>query len=188
MELREIINSVFQLSNDACNILAEMFDEIEFRKQSLILEANKVEKHLYFINKGLVRAYTEIDNQEITFWFGTEGHPIIPMNSYVFGNKNYENIELLEDCILYRIEIKKLQGLYLENKEIANWGRNLAEKELVATELRLINRISMQAKDRYLDLLYQHPNLLQRAALRHIASYLGITQVSLSRIRSQIVF
>ncbi|WP_300673255.1 Crp/Fnr family transcriptional regulator [Soonwooa sp.] len=188
MNLYDIINSQFQLSPEATSILIDMFDKIELPKQSLILEANKVEKHLYFIKKGLVRAYTEIDSQEITFWFGTEGHLIIPMNSYVFGNKNYENIELLEDCILYRIEIAKLQNLYFENKEIANWGRRLAETELVATELRLINRISMQAKDRYLDLLHQHPNLLQRAALRHIASYLGITQVSLSRIRSQITF
>ncbi|MFN3021899.1 Crp/Fnr family transcriptional regulator [Chryseobacterium sp. TY3] len=118
-------------------------------------------------------------------WY-PEGQPIIPINSYAYNKKNYENIELLEDCSLYRIEITKLQKLYKEYKEIANWGRILAEKELVATERRLIMRISMQAKDRYLELLTQHPNLLQRAAFRHIASYLDITQVSLSKIRASI--
>ncbi len=186
MELNNIINNICPLSADINKLMCQHFEHLDLQKGATILSADKTEKHLYFVKNGLVRAFTDFEGQEVTFWFGTEGQPIIPMNSYVYNKKNYENIELLEDCSLYKIEIIKLQKLYKEYKEIANWGRILAEKELVATERRLITRISMQAKDRYLELLAQHPNLLQRAALRHIASYLGITQVSLSRIRAQI--
>lgn len=186
MTPKEIINRISTLSTSSNQKLALLFREEAFQKNEILLQANKLEKDMYFIKSGLVRAFTQYKDQDITFWFGTEGAPILPMNSYVYNKKNYEYIELLEDSILYKVSIETLQKLYLENQEIANWGRILAEKELVTTEQRLISRIAMKATDRYLALLSEHPNLLQRASLGHIASFLGITQVSLSRIRAQI--
>ena len=66
---------------------------------------------------------------------------------------------------------------------IANWGRKLAEKELLKIESRIISSEMMSAKERYDELIKNSPSLIQRVPLKHIASYLGITQVSLSRIR-----
>lgn len=108
------------------------------------------------------------------------------MKSYVANQKGYEDIELLEDCQLYELKTKDLQALFEKDIHIANWGRKFAEQELVKTEERLISRQFKTATERYKDLLKNHPDLIQRVQLGHIASYLGITQVSLSRIRAEI--
>ncbi|HUH25654.1 MAG TPA: Crp/Fnr family transcriptional regulator [Flavobacterium sp.] len=141
---------------------------------------------MYFIKKGIVRAYAPMPDREVTFWFGSEGATVVSMNSYVNNKPSYETIELLEDCILYQINSETLQNLYKTDIEIANWGRKFAEDELIKSEERLISLQFKSAKERYLDLIQHHPNLIQRVALGHIASYLGITQVSLSRIRADI--
>ncbi|RZK48415.1 MAG: Crp/Fnr family transcriptional regulator, partial [Pedobacter sp.] len=95
-------------------------------------------------------------------------------------------IELLEDCRLYKIKIADLLALYSVNIELANWGRKIVEAELIATEKRLIDRLFKTATERYHDFSIQTPELIKKVALKHIASYLGVTQVTLSRIRATI--
>ncbi|MCK7555759.1 hypothetical protein MKQ70_12315 [Chitinophaga sedimenti] len=108
------------------------------------------------------------------------------MRSYVDNKKGYEDVQLLEDSDLYKLDLADLRALFEVNIDIANWGRKFVEQELIKVEERLISRQFKTARERYLDLLKDHPNLLQRVQLGHIASYLGITQVSLSRIRADI--
>ena len=98
----------------------------------------------------------------------------------------FESGELLEDSVLYVLERKKLKALFSEDLHIANWGRRYAEMELLAAEERLISMLSAVASERYHELLEKEPDLLQRLPLGSIATYLGITQASLSRIRAQI--
>lgn len=150
------------------------------------MRADKVETSIFFIKKGIVRAYAIPDDNEITFWFGEEGQPILSMKSYVENQKGYENIELLEDCELYELKVEDLNNLYNQDIHIANWGRRLAEKELLKLESRIISSELRSATDRYDELITNSPSLIQRVPLKHIASYLGITPVSLSRIRKQI--
>ncbi|WP_312324396.1 hypothetical protein [Soonwooa sp.] len=80
--------------------MCQHFEHLDLQKGIIILSADKTEKHLYFVKDGLVRAFTDFEGQEVTFWFGTEGQPLIPMNNYVYNKKNYENIELLEDWVV----------------------------------------------------------------------------------------
>lgn len=108
------------------------------------------------------------------------------MRSYVDNQKGYENIELLEDSILYKLDFIALSRLFTEDIHIANWGRKFAEQELLKTEERLIARQIKTALERYKELIKNNPELLQRIQLSYIASYLGITQVSLSRIRAKL--
>jgi CRP-like cAMP-binding protein len=107
------------------------------------------------------------------------------MKSYVENKKGYENVDLLEECDLYELKTTNLQKLFDDDIHIANWGRKFAEKELIKTEERLISRQFQTASKRYRQLLADNPDLLQRVQLCHLASYLGITQVSLSRIRAE---
>ena len=79
-----------------------------------------------------------------------------------------------------------MKQLFLEDIHIANWGRKFAEQELIKTEERLISKQFKNATERYLELLNTNKDLIKRVQLGHIASYLGITQVSLSRIRATI--
>ncbi|MFC4479211.1 Crp/Fnr family transcriptional regulator [Flavobacterium chungangensis] len=185
MDISKILDHIHQLPEQSKLALQNNVTEIAFSKGHILLKANKVEPNIYFIKKGLVRAYVERDN-EVTFWFGKEGETIISMKSYVEDQPGYETIELLEDCELYELKTENLRKLFNEDVHIANWGRKFAEKELIKTEERLISKQFKNASERYLELMKDHPELLQRVQLGHIASYLGITQVSLSRIRAEI--
>lgn len=186
MLIEEIINGILPLPPLARQRLEACVTEVAYAKGHILLQANKVERVMYFIKKGIVRAYSEYGDNEITFWFGKEGDPVLSMKSYVAKDKGYEDIELLEDCALYEIQTSQLEQLFGEDIHIANWGRRLAEKELMKTEERFISRQCRTATERYKELIQQSPHLLQRVQLGHIASYLGITQVSLSRIRAEI--
>lgn len=185
MNISNILDHIYELPESSKMALQNNVTEISFPKGHILLKAHKIESNIYFIKKGLVRAYIERDN-EVTFWFGKEGETVLSMKSYVEDQPGYETIELLEECELYELKTENLRKLFSEDVHIANWGRKFAEKELIKTEERLISRQFKNASERYLDLMKDHPELLQRVQLGHIASYLGITQVSLSRIRAEL--
>ncbi|KFC24367.1 Crp/Fnr family transcriptional regulator [Chryseobacterium sp. FH1] len=186
MNIDMILDRIFPLPEHSKSVLKTLISEIEFPKDIIIIQAGKVEKTIYFIKKGIVRAFVPQENQDVTFWFGKEGDVVLPMKSYVDNHPNYENIHLLEDSVLYQLEISALRELFETDIHIANWGRKLAEKELVKTEELFISRQFRTASQRYLQLLKEQPEILQRVQLGYIASFLGITQVSLSRIRAEI--
>jgi len=185
MEIENILDTVYKLPEHSKQSIIESITEVEYSKGYRLLNADRVERNIYFVRKGIVRAYINTEDDEITFWFGKEGDTVVSMRSYVANQKGYENIELLEDCILYKLNVDALNSLFTEDIHIANWGRKFAEQELLKTEERLIARQFGTASERYSELIKNNPELLQRVQLSHIASYLGITQVSLSRIRAK---
>lgn len=172
------------LGDDALSLLANYFKVVNHKKGTILIHAEKVEPYFYILETGIARAYSDGENQQITFWFGQAGDVLLSYNSYINNKPGYENIELLEDSVLYQIHLHDLFELYNQHLALANWGRKIAERELIATEKRLIDRSFKDAKERYRDFIVQSPNLIKRVALKHIASYLGVTQVTLSRIRS----
>jgi CRP-like cAMP-binding protein len=185
MDLDNIIDNIYPLAERSKVLLKERIYEITYPKAHVLFKVNRIASKVYFIRKGIVRAYANQDEQEITFWFGKEGDAVLSMKNYVEGQKGYETIELLEPCELYEIQTEDLKELYNKDIQIANWGRKFAEQELVKIEERFISRQCKTAAERYRELMNSDPDLLQRVQLVHIASYLGITPVSLSRIRAE---
>ncbi|MDH6253572.1 CRP-like cAMP-binding protein [Chryseobacterium sp. H1D6B] len=186
MNINEIIDNIYPIPEASKVKLTAFITEAAYPKCHCLMEADKIIPYIYFIKKGIVRAYASTDANDITFWFGSEGETVISMKSYVEDKPGYENIELLEDCEFYKLETESLRKLFNEDIHIANWGRKFAERELVKTEELIISRQFKTALERYKDLMREKPNLLRRVQLGYIASYLGITQVSLSRIRAEI--
>lgn len=186
MNIEEILDQVYKLPKLSQDSLLEIITEESYPKGSQIISSNKVERSVYFIKEGIVRAYTDLSDDEITFWFGKEGDTIVSMNSYVNNQRGYENIELLEDCILYKLNVSALNDLFTTDIHLANWGRRFAEQELLKTEERLLARQVKTGSERYIELMKNSPEILQRIQLSYIASYLGMTQVSLSRIRAKL--
>lgn len=182
MDIKEIINQRYAMPDASLDRLRQCLSEVSYPKGFRVLENGKIEKDIFFIKNGIVRAYTSVDGKEITFWVGKEGATLVSMKGYV----NDETMELMEDSVLYVLKKKKLKELFTEDLHIANWGRRYAEMELLATEERLISMLSAIASERYKELIEKEPDLLQRLPLGNIATYLGITQASLSRIRAQI--
>lgn len=178
MDLDQIIDNIGKLPEPSKNALKEIISEVTHPKGHILFRADKIETKVYFIKKGIVRAYTELADNEITFWFGREGDTVVSMKSYVSNQRGYENIELLEECELYEVRKRALHELFCKDIHIANWGREFAEKELLKTEERFIGRQFKTSLERYRDLMNHTPDLLQRVQLGYIASYLGITQVS----------
>src|SRR5699024_2276516 len=181
-----ILDNIYLLPESSRRELKQSIIEVNFPKGHLLLRADKVERSIYFMKKGIARLYTNSTDDEITFLFCKEGDTIVSMKSYVQNQKGYENVELLENTELYELKTEKLQKLLNKNIHIANWARKFAENELIKTEERFISRQFRTAKERYQEILRDNPDLIQRVQLGYIASYLGITQVSLSRIRANI--
>lgn len=186
MNIDEILDRIYPLPNSSKISLKNSIEEVSYPKNFCLMEADKIVPYIYFIKKGIVRAYASTEDKDITFWFGSEGETVVSMKSYVEDKPGYENIELLEDCELYKLETENLRKLFNEDIHIANWGRKFAERELVKTEELIISRQFRTSLERYKDLMKYKSDLIKRVQLGHIASYLGITQVSLSRIRAEI--
>lgn len=165
--------------------LKAICDEISCSNGYILFSNNKIEDNIYIIKQGIARAYIESGGKDITIWFGQENDIIISANGYVKGEKGYETMELLEDSILYKINLIQLTELYKHDIKVCNWARQLIEKEFVRTEHHLISVLSMAATERYAQLLNEKPKILQRVQLQYIASYLGITPEHLSRIRAK---
>lgn len=185
MNIDQILDGIYLLPGPSRTALKEHISGISYPKGHILFRADTVGRKIYFIRRGIVRAYTDLPDREVTFWFGWEGDPVVSMKSYVAGMKGYENVELLEPCELYELDSRRLHELFEKDIHIANWGRKFAEQELARTEERFIARQFRTSKERYHELMEQNPGLLQRVPLGYIASYLGITQVSLSRIRAR---
>jgi CRP-like cAMP-binding protein len=186
MEIDEILDRFYPLPTHSKEALKAHISEVRRPKGEILMRAGRVEKNLYFIKSGIVRAYSDSHSGDVSFWFGKEGDVVISMKSYVSGQEGYEHIETLEACDLYQMRTQNLEALFETDIHVANWGRKLIGYEMIKTEERLIAMQFKTAQQRYLDLIATTPDLLQRVQLCHIASYLGITQVSLSRIRAEI--
>lgn len=186
MDIESIFNNIYRLTPAALAMMVGISEELELPKGKLLLRANRIEDHIYFLKSGIARAFSAKRERDVTFWFGKEGEALLSMRSYVDRLPGYENIELIEDCQVYKINSSTLQDLFQKDLSIANWGRKFAEREIIKTERRLINLQIGTATERYAELLEESPYLIQRIPLNYIASYLGISAVSLSRIRAEI--
>ena len=178
------IDEIFSLPQAEKDLFISRFESVEAQKGTIVINAQKIERYVYFIEKGIARAFRATDKGETTIWFGEEGDVILSFLSFFKNQPGYERIEVLEDSILYRISVNDLQHLFFQNIHLANWGRKFAEQELLLTEQRFMDLQFKTATERYQDLVKHSPTILQRVQLGYIASYLGITQVSLSRIRA----
>ena len=179
------LKELYPLSGAALGKLTQKLQALSLPKGYMLVREGTVANKLYFMEKGIARAFCYKEGKEITFWFGAEGNVFGSYNGYIANKPGYGTIELLEDATLYAIEHASLQALFQSDLELANWGRKLAELELIKTEQMLISQLFKTAQEKYQDLIAENPGLLQRVQLGHIASYLGVTQVTLSRIRTK---
>lgn len=178
------IREVYPLSDDEVQVLLDHTEQIVLPKGSRIMTAGKVEDYTYFIVEGLARGFFYQEGKDITIWFASAGMALLSMNAYVYDKPGYENIELLEECKLLRIENKCLNVLFETYNGLANLGRRMSDVVVLKLERLFMERNFMPAAQRYHSLLEHEPEILKKVPLRHIASYLGISQVSLSRIRA----
>ena len=152
-----------------------------------LAEEGKVARELYFILKGLVRLYYTKDGQEITGYIFKEHLFASSYDSFLRQAPGIQTLETLEDCDLLVIDYERLQQLYDELPRMHIVARKIAEQRFINAQLILSSFILDSPEERYRKFEQQHGDLLLRVPHHLIASYLGITPVSLSRIRKRLM-
>ena len=137
-----------------------------------------------FIEKGMTRSFWLVDGEEITTSFSCEGGIVFSMDELYYQKKSEEFVETLEEVEAYRIALTDLIRLFETNLEFCNWGRIIHQNEYRRLHRSHKERLTLPAKERYEEFQKQFPYVCQRTNLGFIASYLGITLSTLSRIRS----
>jgi CRP-like cAMP-binding protein len=171
------------LSKDAENAIAEICSIVTIKKNTDLQSIGHTCKTIYFINKGVARIYYFKDGIDITESFSFENNIIARVESLFTGKPSRKAIQVLEDAEIIAINANALFKLYNSFPEIERLFRKIFEAAYVDTVNRIEGIQFHTAEERYKTLLNEAPNVLQRIPLKYVASYLGITQVSLSRIR-----
>jgi len=168
------------------NAVKDTFKEIVLAKNDFLVSHGKRCRHLYFLQQGALRGYYSLEGKEITHWFGFENDFVTSFHSFITGQPAVENIQLLQGSILWSISRENLDSLLDRFPEIERLVRIVYENYYIRLEERFINSQFKSAAERYQNLLQQAPYIVERVPLGYIASYLGISQETLSRIRRRI--
>ena len=167
-------------------VIKSAFEPISIKKKKDLLVSGQVCNYLYFITKGCLRSfYIDIKGVEHVYQIRMDNNWIGDIDSYFTRQKSKYNIEALEDSDLLRIPVDRLEQLFIEIPSLERYFRILFQKAYINALNRLSATMWETAIDRYNEMLKEHPEIFQRVSLVHIASYLGITPESLSRIRKQ---
>jgi CRP-like cAMP-binding protein len=180
------IKSIIPVSEELQERIQTLVNTKRVKKSEVIVKTGERIKHIYFIEKGLLRGFYFNEDKEITNWFASEGEFATSFYSFISKQTSFETIEALEDCELLELAYEDLQKLYQEFPITERIGRMITENYYVKLESRLMSIQFKTAKERYMNLISNNPDLIQRAPLGCIASWLGITQETLSRIRAEL--
>ena len=154
-------------------------------KKSVLLREGDINTHVCMVTNGLVRSYYLNEGREITSRFMDEGFIITSWISFYTRKPGNEFIETQEDTTLACVHYNDIQKLYDEFPEFNIIGRKQVEYSFYLSELRTRMLRKHTAEEKYKFFLENHPNLMQRVSLKHIASYLGMNEETLSRVRTQ---
>lgn len=179
----EKMRAAYPVSDESIWLLKEQLTLCHFPKRYRLIEADKYCKAAYFIEKGMTRSFWLVNGEEITTSFSCEGGIVFSMDELYYGKLSEEYVETLEEVTAYRISLTSLLHLFQTNIELANWGRVIHQDEYRRLHRSHKERLTLAAKERYMAFQEQFPQVCQRAQLGYIASYLGITLPTLSRIR-----
>lgn len=163
------------------------FEEKEFGKADFFLKEGLVSNEYMILQTGFLRAFThDTDGNDVTTNFYGPGNLVLEVASFFHRTPSKENMQALVPSKGWVITFEKLNGLFHAHPAFRETGRSILVKGFAALKERMLSMINETAEQRYLTLLQKNPDIFQQAPLKHIASYLGITDTSLSRIRKEL--
>lgn len=165
------------------NNLQEL-SEVKYPAKRVLLDEGEISSKMFFVKSGALREYFYQDGRELTLEFITENQAVSSFDSFLNGTKSEFIIETLEPTILHELEIDSFRKL-MNNPDFQQTFNPLFYQRFSEITKRLMTFIKDSPQKRYEDLLKDRPELLLRFPQHYIASYLGITSVSLSRIRNR---
>jgi CRP-like cAMP-binding protein len=186
MNIAEYATSIVKLSPTLEQEVGRLLKKEELPKKHLLHDEGQICQRIYFVEKGLVRAfYYKDDGKDITDWFAPENSFITAVDSFFQQKPSRYFLELLEDSVLYSLTYTELESLYNTDPQLERLGRLILLEVFGKSVNRTIALQFQTAQERYQSFAQTYPTLLQRAPLGHIASFLGVTQETLSRVRAR---
>lgn len=185
VDLFTFFDRFLRLPADAKRTLEARSSVIEANRGALIQPIGHTCRTIYFLESGIARIFYYLDGNDITEHFALPGELVVRVESLFTGRPSQKGIQALEDCRLIAIDANDLTALYDEHHTIERLFRLIFEDAYVRTINRIESLQFQTAEERYRALL-EETDLVNRIPLKHIATYLGITQVSLSRIRANL--
>ncbi|WP_344930859.1 Crp/Fnr family transcriptional regulator [Aquimarina addita] len=184
-ELQQYITSYFGITNQHIGKITSLFTESELKKGEYFIKSGQYCEKLSFVRSGFIRVFANAKGKEITQWISTQGYFITDLYSFTFKQRARWNIQALTDCTLYTIN---KENYALLNNVVPNWAE--IEKQFIAScfiqlEDRVFNHLSLSSKERYDKFFEDNKEIFNQVPLQYIASMLGMSPETFSRIRNK---
>lgn len=173
------------LSLEAMMAIFTKLQKEELPKNNLLVKPGHICEHIYFIEKGAARIFYYKDEKDVTDGFRGEETLLLSIISFIRQKPDKRGIELLDVCVLWKLSYKDLEELSTDFPDIQYLYRMIMSSVLIMTQNRIDRMLFQSAEERYEDFIKSHPRAAELLTLGMIASFLGITQETLSRIRSK---
>lgn len=183
--LIQSLNFIHPMSQGLMDCLKTTLKEKTIVKRDYLLKAGRVAGNIYFISTGLLRCYYMKEDVPVSTWFMKEDDICISVESFFQQKPSHDFIQALEHTVMYYISYDELQHIYLSFPEFNFISRVITEKYYRLSEERLFMLRMQSGKERYENLLNHYPDLVRRVPQKYLASYLDLTEVSLSKIRGR---
>ena len=181
---RELARKYSTMTHDELDILESVLVPMKFAKGEIILKEGDVCEHIYYVERGLTRQFYFKNGKELTEHIGVE-HSIVMCIESLFKEKpTYLQLEALEPTLVYAMPKHRLEEVALHNVNIQILYRKILEESLIISQVHADMLRFETAQDRYLKLCKQSPQVVLRAPLVYVASYLQMTPETLSRVRA----
>ncbi|MGO4921246.1 Crp/Fnr family transcriptional regulator [Maribacter spongiicola] len=191
MQTEHFLKNIFSpttFSESELKTIIPKFKKVSFRKNDFLLKEGKTENHYWFIESGFARSFVnDTKGNDITTDFYGQGEIAIDWSSFFLRNPTRENIQALSDIVCWQLDFETFQQLFHSIEPFREQGRKKLVGSYFALKNQRVSFIADEAKERYLRLVQENPHIIKNVSLQHIATYLGITKYSLSRIRKEIV-
>lgn len=184
---RELARRYSTMTHDELDILESVLVPMKFAKGEKILSEGETCKHIYWIGKGLVRQYYHKNGKEVTEYMAVENTIVMSIESLFKEKPSFQVIQVLEPTLIYALPKQELEAVAMKSVNIQILYRKILEESLIISQMRADMLRFETAQDRYQKLVKQSPQLVLRAPLVYIASYLQMTPETLSRVRTAVL-
>ncbi len=185
--VERLICKYYPLSEKGRAIMRELLVRKELSKGETFIKEGHISQYISFIEKGMVRQFYYKHGKDLTEHFAYEGCMFMCIESFLKQVPTRLMVEALEPVVIWGLPHHQLQQAIVEHKEIEFCYRKILEHSLLMSQVKADSWRFETAQERYILLMKQHPQVIMRAPLAHIASYLLMTPETLSRVRAQVV-
>jgi CRP-like cAMP-binding protein len=185
-KLKYFINQITPVTEEEWNRFVSLTETFQYEKNEWVLTAGQRCNHVYFVNSGIARFSMMVEGREKTIAFASENELAVEVYSFYSRQPSISSLQALTSLELIGIQHARLEELYHESKNWERFGRMIAQFGVLGQVMEKIDVLLKSPEERYQQLVRHKPYLLEKVNLGIISSYLGITQETLSRIRSRI--